>query len=131
MYIQEGMMRKMSPNDAIPVVWAVGAFFYYYSCFYYINLFLQLLQQFGQTYRRLRRGERAQTTRIASFGPLVRPFSFFSCFYIYTNHLIGSNGIIKLRRYLREVTTKRTGPNDAIHVVWAISKCFLFYFRVF
>ena len=31
----------------------------------------------------------------------------------------------KLRRYLREVTTKRTGPNDdANRVVWAISTCF-------
>ena len=58
-------------------------------------------------------------------------FSFFSCFYIYTNHLIGSNGILKLRRYLREVTTKRTGPNDANRVVWAISKFFFIYFRVF
>ena len=76
MDIQEGTMRKTSPNDAIRVVWAVGAFFYYYSCFYYINLFLQLLQQFRQTYRRLRRGERAQTTRGASFGPLVCPFFY-------------------------------------------------------
>ena len=58
-------------------------------------------------------------------------FSFFPCFYIYTNHLIGSNGIIKLRRYLWEVTTKRTGPNDVNRVVWAISKCFFFFPRVF
>ena len=47
---------------------------------------------------------------------------FFSCFYIYANHLIGSNGIIKLRKYLREVTTKRTGPLVSV---------FVFIFRVF
>ena len=76
MDIQEGMTRKTSPNDAIRVVWAMGAFFYYYSYFYYINLFLQLLQQSGQTYRRLRRGERAQTMRLASFGPLVCLFCY-------------------------------------------------------
>ena len=58
-------------------------------------------------------------------------FFFFSCFYIYANHLIGSNGIIKLRRYLREVTMKRTGPNDAIRVVWAISKCIFLFFVFF
>ena len=38
-----------------------------------------------------------------------------------TNHL---TGILKLRMYLRESTTKRTGPNDAKRVVWAISKFF-------
>ena len=76
MDIQEGMTRKTSPNDAIRVVWAMGAFFFYYTCFYYINLFLQLLQQFGQTYWRLRRGERAQTTQGASFGPLVCLFFY-------------------------------------------------------
>ena len=70
-------------------------------------------------------------TQFTSFGPLVRLLSFFSCFYIYANHLIGSNGIIKLRKYLREVTTKRTGPNDANRIVWAISKCFYFYFSCF
>ena len=76
MDIQEGMTRKTNPNNANRVVWAVGAFYYYYLCFYYINLFLQLLQQFGQTYRRLRRGEQAQTTRGASFGPLVCLFFY-------------------------------------------------------
>ena len=77
MDIQEGTTRKTSPNDAIRVIWAMGVFFYYYSCFYYINLFLQLLQQFGQTYRRLRRGERAQTMRGVSFVPLVCLFLSF------------------------------------------------------
>ena len=78
MDIQEGTTRKTSPNDAIRVIWAMGAFFYYYSCFYYINLFLQLLQQFGQTYRRLRRGERARTTRGGRLGHLY-VFFFIIC----------------------------------------------------
>ena len=31
---------------------------------------------------------------------------------------------------LRKVATTRTGPNDAKHVVWAISKSFFFSIRV-
>ena len=42
-----------------------------------------------------------------------------------TNHL---TGILKLRMYLQEAMTKRTGPNDTKHVVWAISKCFYYYY---
>ena len=32
---------------------------------------------------------------------------------------------IKAMMYLREATTKRTGPNDAFRVVWAIREFFL------
>ena len=49
-------------------------------------------------------------------------------FFITTNHL---TGILKLRMYLREATTNRTGPNDAFCVVWAISKFFLILFVFF
>ena len=59
-------------------------------------------------------------------------------FFITTDHL---TGILKLRVYIREATTKRiylreatmkrTGPNDAFRVVWAISKCFFLYIAFF
>ena len=49
-------------------------------------------------------------------------------FFINTNHL---TGILKLRMYLREATTKRTGPNDVFRVVWAISKFFYILFVFF
>ena len=58
---------------------------------------------------------------IVSFSLLL------SMFFTYTNHLTGSNDILKLQRYLWEATTKRTGPNDMKHIIWAISKCFFFY----
>ena len=38
---------------------------------------------------------------------------------------------LKVRRGSGKAATRRTGPNDAIHVVWAISKCFFNIFRVF
>ena len=60
-----------------------------------------------------------EENRPTSFGLLVHVF------FTYTNHLTGSNGILKLWRYLQEATTKRTGPNDVKHVVWAISTYFL------
>ena len=62
-------------------------------------------------------------TRNTSFGPLV---SFIIIIHVFTstNHL---TGILKLRMYLWEATTKRTGPNDAFRVVWAISKFYYYY----
>ena len=50
--------------------------------------------------------------------------------FISINNLTGINDLLKLWMYLGEATTKRTGPNNAKHVVWAISK-FFFTIRVF
>ena len=47
-------------------------------------------------------------------------------FFTYTNYLTGGNDILKLQRYLQEAMTKRTGPNDAKRVAWAISTSFFF-----
>ena len=79
---------------------------------------------------KLRRGERAQTTRIASFGPLVSVF-FFSCFFSILNHFYRFYDNVEVRMDTQEGTTRKTSPNDAIRVVWAISACFFFSFRVF
>ena len=55
-------------------------------------------------------------------------FIIIILFFIPINLLTNSNDLLKLRRYLSEATTKRTGPNDLFfHVIWAISKCFFFY----
>ena len=60
-------------------------------------------------------------------GPLVSFFFILFAFFKTTNYL---TGILKLLMYLREATMKRTGPNDALRVVWAISK-FLYILFVF
>ena len=75
------MKRKMGPNDANHIVWAIS------TC-------------------------------------LVRVFCSYPCFFTYTNHLTDSNGISKLWRYLQKAMTKRMGPNDVKHIVWAISTFF-------
>ena len=86
---------------------------------------------------KLRRDSGKATTRrtgpndaICVVWAISTSFFFFFRVYIYTNHLIGSNGIIKLRMYLQEVMTKRTGPNDATRVFWAISKFFFSCFLI-
>ena len=86
------------------------------------------------------RGSGKAVTRrtVASFGPFSK--CFFSCFFLfyftYANHLTATMDTSKLQRYLREVTTKRTGPNDVNRVVWVISTCFFllivfFYILIF
>ena len=56
-------------------------------------------------------------------------FIIIILFFIPTNLLTNSNDLLKLRRYLPEATTKRTGPNDMLfHVIWAISKSFFLLF---
>ena len=60
------------------------------------------------TGRRVQRGNRAQTMRDTSFGPLVLLFFLFG---------VISTGIIcvmELWMDLQEVTMRRTGPNDCI-----------------
>ena len=82
---------------------------------------------------KVRRGSgKVATRRIVSFGLFSKFFFLFLCFfYTFTNHLTATLDTLKLRKYLREVTTKRTGPNDANRVVWAISKCFFIFFVFF
>ena len=60
-------------------------------------------------------------------------FSLLFVFFIFTNYLTGINDILELRMYLWGATTKRTGPNDTKHVIWAISEFFFFFIiiRVF
>ena len=43
-------------------------------------------------------------------GPISKFFLILFVFFINANHL---TGILNVRMYLREATTKRTGPNDA------------------
>ena len=53
------------------------SFLFFSLCFFYILTIivkLQRLRLYGGPLRSLRRGKRAQTTRIASFGPLVSVF---------------------------------------------------------
>ena len=58
-------------------------------------------------------------------------FLILFVFFITTNHV---TGILKLQMYLRGAMmkrTKKTGPNDAKRVVWAISDFFKILFVFF
>ena len=85
---QEGMTRKMSPNDAICVVWAISTcFLFSFRVFFFTNLYLQVLQvlwSYGSTYRRLQREERAQTKAYRVVWAIRKFFLLlFMFFYIY------------------------------------------------
>ena len=62
-------------------------------------------------------------TQNASFGPLV---SFFKniCVFLYLLIIylisIGIIEVIKLRRGYGYAATRKTGPNNVSHVVWAL-----------
>ena len=103
--------------------------FFFLSCFFF-NSFLST-SNIGATVlrraqRKLRRGERAQTTRIASFGPLVSVFFIFRVFLYILNYFYRFYVNMEVQMDTQEGTTRKTSPNDAIRVVWAISTCFLF-----
>ena len=99
-------------------------FLFFSSHFFILNIMDSYYWSYGGAQGRWRRGEQAIST-----------FFFFLIFcifiYTYTNHLTGCNGILKLWRYLWEVTTKRTGPNDTNRIVWAISNFFFFHSKSF
>ena len=62
------------------------------------------------------RGERAQTTLNASFGPLVSLFFlFFRFLFLLTNNIF----TVMLRNTRTKVEMRIMGPNDAKRVVWA------------
>ena len=48
-------------------------------------------------------------TRIASFGPFVSFFYYYSCFFYYETIYTGTMDIIKLQRGSGKAATKRTG----------------------
>ena len=73
-------------------------------------------------------------TRIASFGPLVSVFFYFSCFFFFfsiLNQLYRFYDNVEVRMDTQEGTTRKTSPNDANCVVWGNSTCFPFSFWVF
>ena len=65
-------------------------------------------------------------------GPLVSVFYIFRVFFFsILNQLYRFYDNVEVRMDTQEGTTRKTSPNDAIHVVWANSTCFPFPFRVF
>jgi len=79
-----------------------------------------------------RRWKRAQTTRLASFGPWVFFFVFFfAVFFFFSKaNYLGPHYFFQAPDELRWTATTITGPNDARCVVWALGMCF-FFPRVF
>ena len=61
--------------------------------------------------------ERAQTTRLVSFGPQV---SFFIYIRVFSFKLMITGTI-----YVIQARTTITGPNNAYHVVWALGEYFI------
>ena len=68
--------------------------------------------------------ERAQTTRLKSFGPQV---SFFIYIRVFSFKLMITTGTI----YVIQARTTITGPNDAIRVVWALGEYFIKIYSCF
>ena len=58
---------------------------------------------------------------------------FFSYRVFFFNSFLSTRtlGATVLWMHTEEATTRRTGPNDAKRVVWAISKCFFLFFVLF
>ena len=87
---EEATTRRMGPNDAKRVVWAISkCFFLFFVCFFFLFKIIYLGSidnvEYGWIHGRLRRGKRAQTTRTASFGLLVRVFFFSFRVFYFTN----------------------------------------------
>jgi hypothetical protein len=70
---------------------------------------------------------------MASFGPQVFYFILFRIFYILNNVFVflGSIYVLKSTGRARMAAIMKTGPNDASHIVWAISFFLLFFFVFF
>ena len=66
-------------------------------------------QNYGWAQGSRRRGERAQTTRFASFGPLVRLFFFFM-FFLLLNDIYSYYDYTKATEGLREGGDEENGP---------------------
>ena len=79
---------------------------------------------------RQRRRDNGPNDADASFGPLVSFFIFLRVILIFSLFLGATNVFQGLDGFNRTVTT-RTGPNDARCVVWAISKFFFIFLRIF
>ena len=127
---REATTRKTSPNDANRVVWAFSTcFFYSFRFFYFTNLYLQVLQVLrchGWIHRTLQREERAQTIAYRVVWAIRKFFLIiirvFLQILIIQLIFIAIIDTINLRT-LQLPTTRKTGPNNAFCVVWAISKC--------
>ena len=101
-----------------------------YSYYGYIKG-MEGLREGGDEENGLKRCESRRLGHLVSFFSFFRFFFFIFFIFTYANHLTATIDTLKLRKYLREVTTKRTGPHDANRVVWAISKCFFLFFVFF
>ena len=88
---QEGTTRKTSPNDANRVVWATSA------CFFFLFAFFSLLIYIYRYYRHYGATDRLtggynekiglKRMRIASFGPIVSYYYYYSCFFTFTDYI--------------------------------------------
>ena len=128
-------MKRTGPNDAKRVVWAISKFFYILFVFFittdHLTGILKLWMYIREaTTKRiyLREATMKRTGPNDTFRviwAISKCFFFYIfAFFISINNLTGINDILKIRMYIREATVKRTGPNDAFRVVWAISKFF-------
>src|ERR1700678_3667 len=71
--------------------------------------------------------KRAQTTRPASFGPVVRFFFYFSCFYILSIVLFrfeAPQQPMTANKGQQRPTKTKKGPNDARRIVWVLGMFF-------
>ena len=141
---QKATGRKTGPNDIRHVVWAISAFFLFFSSFFFVTnkclLQIQVINYELCDDGRWRRWNPAQTTL---FGPYPVLFLFFLLIIFFLLTLFRSNFLIttnhhphclKIRgetRVGRRVTTnprEGEGPNNATGVVWALGEFYCYYF---
>ena len=84
---QEGTTRKMSPNDAIRIVWAITTCFLFHFGFFSLLIYIyKYYRSYGATYR-LTGGYNEKNwpkrTRITSFGPFVNLLLLLFVFFLH------------------------------------------------
>ena len=88
---QKGTTRKMSPNDANRVVWAISTCFLFHFAFFSLLIYIyKYYRSYGAT-DQLTGGYNEKNgpklTCIASFGPFVSFYYYYSFFFTYTDHI--------------------------------------------
>ena len=88
--------------------------------------------RYGWIHRRVRRGKRAQTTRITSFGLLVHVFIFsFRVFFFTDLYLQVLQVLWSYRLTYRGLQREERAQTNTYRIVWAIHKFFFIIIRVF
>ena len=125
------------PNDARRVVWALGEFFFFFVFFIYLTIYIcttDALKVRRGPVGRQRQRQRAQTTRLVSFGPVIvevsvykgiRVLLYIKCTYIY--QLILKKHEERKKKHSPKAQTTRLASFGPVTVVVAVDKRILVF----